>query len=92
MPDVAEDLVDVASNIELTKHFLNLARELEVLEPKTPADIYKAHLEPGRASLFGGLRFFLSFSETYGGVFFFFQPRNSSRRRRTWRRPSSTRS
>ena len=28
-----------------TEHFLELARDLDVLEPKTPEDVYKSHLE-----------------------------------------------
>ena len=41
----------VASNQSLSDHFMNLARELEVLEPKTPEDIYKMHLEPRAVSI-----------------------------------------
>jgi hypothetical protein len=31
----------------LNGNFLNLARELDILDPKTPEDIYKTHLESG---------------------------------------------
>lgn len=39
------DLLDIASNAQLNTHFLTLARELDIMEPKTPDDIYKTHLE-----------------------------------------------
>lgn len=39
------DLVEIMSNTQLNTHFLNLARELDIMEPKTPDDIYKTHLE-----------------------------------------------
>jgi len=37
------------SNANLNKHFLNLARELDIMEPKTPEDIYKSHLDNSRS-------------------------------------------
>lgn len=30
---------------QLSEQFLALARELDILEPKTPNDVYKTHLE-----------------------------------------------
>merc|ERR1712142_856231 len=36
------------SNTHLNNNFLALARELDILEPKVPEDIYKSHLEPNR--------------------------------------------
>ncbi|KAG7208331.1 hypothetical protein KM043_014567 [Ampulex compressa] len=45
-----EDLVEIMSNSHLNTHFLNLARELDIMEPKTPEDVYKSHLENSRAS------------------------------------------
>ncbi|UXI16019.1 hypothetical protein NH340_JMT01962 [Sarcoptes scabiei] len=39
------DLLDISSNSHLNTHFLTLARELDIMEPKTPDDIYKSHLE-----------------------------------------------
>lgn len=39
------DLANCLNNIQLSEHFISLARELDVLEPKTPEDIYKSHLE-----------------------------------------------
>eukprot|EP00004_Rigifila_ramosa_P008783 TRINITY_DN2013_c0_g1_i2.p1 TRINITY_DN2013_c0_g1~~TRINITY_DN2013_c0_g1_i2.p1 ORF type:complete len:792 (+),score=204.02 TRINITY_DN2013_c0_g1_i2:2-2377(+) len=42
LSDVAdEDLVGVMSNRSLSEHFLSLCRDLDVLDPKTPDDIYK---------------------------------------------------
>jgi len=47
IPD-AEDLVEIMSNSHLNNHFLNLARELDIMEPKTPEDVYKSHLDNSR--------------------------------------------
>jgi len=41
------------SNSHLNNNFLNLARELDIMEPKTPEDVYKSHLENVRP-VFGG--------------------------------------
>lgn len=43
-----DDLVEIMSNAHLNNHFLNLARELDIMEPKTPEDVYKSHLENSR--------------------------------------------
>ncbi|GJJ69799.1 26S proteasome regulatory subunit N1 [Entomortierella parvispora] len=43
-----EDLQNCLNNTHLTNHFINLARELDLMEPKTPEDIYKTHLEHKR--------------------------------------------
>lgn len=43
-----DDLVEIMSNSNLNKHFLNLARELDIIEPKVPEDIYKTHLDSSR--------------------------------------------
>jgi len=40
-----EELKEILSNSHLAKHFIALAKELDVLAPKTPEDIYKSHLE-----------------------------------------------
>ena len=48
------DLVDIMSNTHLNNHFLSLARELDIMEPKTPEDIYKSHLESNTRSYGGG--------------------------------------
>lgn len=47
VPDY-DDLVEIMSNTNLNKHFLNLARELDIMEAKTPEDIYKSHLDNAR--------------------------------------------
>lgn len=44
-----DDLVEIMSNAHLNNYFLNLARELDIMEPKTPEDVYKSHLENSRA-------------------------------------------
>ncbi|XP_055949286.1 26S proteasome non-ATPase regulatory subunit 2-like [Argiope bruennichi] len=48
--DENSELVDIMSNAHLNNHFLALARELDILEPKTPDDIYKTHLDNARPS------------------------------------------
>ncbi|KAJ1665008.1 proteasome regulatory particle base subunit [Coemansia sp. RSA 1813] len=48
MPELIEDddeLLACMNNSNLSKSYLNLARDLELLDPKTPEDIYKTHLE-----------------------------------------------
>ncbi|XP_022694054.1 26S proteasome non-ATPase regulatory subunit 2-like, partial [Varroa jacobsoni] len=44
-----EDLNEIASNSSMSDHFLGLARELDIVEPKTPDDIYKSHLDNARS-------------------------------------------
>lgn len=48
--DDREVLQDIINNTKLSEGYLNLARDIEVMEPKSPEDIYKAHLLDGRAS------------------------------------------
>uniref|UniRef100_A0A7N1A1P3 RPN1 N-terminal domain-containing protein n=1 Tax=Kalanchoe fedtschenkoi TaxID=63787 RepID=A0A7N1A1P3_KALFE len=48
--DDRETLQDIVNNTKLSEGYLNLARDIEVMEPKSPEDIYKAHLLDGRAS------------------------------------------
>nr|CAH7738587.1 unnamed protein product [Callosobruchus chinensis] len=48
-----EDLIEIMANCHLNNHFLNLARELDIMDPKTPEDVYKSHLENTRPQ-FGG--------------------------------------
>ncbi|XP_048580895.1 26S proteasome non-ATPase regulatory subunit 2 isoform X1 [Nematostella vectensis] len=43
--DDYEDLMLIMSNSLLNNNFLSLARELDIMEPKVPEDIYKTHLE-----------------------------------------------
>ena len=42
--DEDEELNALCGNSKLSECFLNLARDVDVLEPKTPEDIYKSHL------------------------------------------------
>lgn len=46
-----EEIQEILNNTNLTKHFIALAKELDVIEPKTPEDIYKSHLENIRKTL-----------------------------------------
>lgn len=39
-----EEMMEIMGNAKLHQHFLQLAKELDVLEPKSPEDIYKSHL------------------------------------------------
>mmetsp|Transcript_38082 Transcript_38082/g.88625 ORF Transcript_38082/g.88625 Transcript_38082/m.88625 type:complete len:159 (+) Transcript_38082:1262-1738(+) len=39
-----DDLNEIVGNEHLSGQFLNLARDLDVMDPKTPEDIYKSHL------------------------------------------------
>ena len=41
------------SNAHLNNNFLNLARELDIMDAKTPEDVYKSHLDNVRP-VFGG--------------------------------------
>ncbi|CAG8504738.1 13783_t:CDS:10 [Ambispora leptoticha] len=48
-----ESIQEILNNSHLSKHFIALAKELDVYEAKTPEDIYKSHLEnirPGYTS------------------------------------------
>ncbi|XP_034252046.1 26S proteasome non-ATPase regulatory subunit 2 [Thrips palmi] len=40
-----DELMEIMSNGHLNNHFLNLARELDIMEAKTPEDVYKSHLD-----------------------------------------------
>ncbi|KAE9457681.1 hypothetical protein C3L33_10407, partial [Rhododendron williamsianum] len=48
--DDRETLQEIINNTKLSEGYLTLARDIEVMEPKSPEDIYKAHLLDGRAS------------------------------------------
>jgi 26S proteasome regulatory subunit N1 len=52
--DVSEDddpeLQECLNNTRLPDHFKALAKELNILDPKTPDDIYKTHLESSRTA------------------------------------------
>ncbi|KAL8693705.1 MAG: hypothetical protein Q9218_001506 [Villophora microphyllina] len=45
-----EELVECLSNEKLPNHFKFLAKELNILDPKMPEDIYKSHLESSRTA------------------------------------------
>ncbi|KAM7286914.1 26S proteasome non-ATPase regulatory subunit 2 [Ixodes scapularis] len=45
-----DDLAEIVSNTSINDHFMALARELDIMEPKTPEDIYKSHLDNTRPS------------------------------------------
>jgi len=47
--DEIETLGEFIRNTKLHESFLGLARELDIMEAKTPEDIYKTHLEGGAA-------------------------------------------
>ena len=52
--DVSDDddpeLQDCLNNTRLPDHFKALGKELNILDPKTPDDIYKTHLESSRTA------------------------------------------
>jgi 26S proteasome regulatory subunit N1 len=43
-----EELQNCLNNTMLPTHFKSLAKDLNILDPKVPEDIYKTHLESGR--------------------------------------------
>lgn len=45
-----DEVAECLNNSRLSEHFLALAKELNILDPKTPEDIYKSHLENTRGS------------------------------------------
>ncbi|KAL1990812.1 hypothetical protein VTN49DRAFT_5815 [Thermomyces lanuginosus] len=45
-----QELQECLNNTQIHVHFKSLAKELNILEPKMPEDIYKTHLETGRSS------------------------------------------
>lgn len=48
--DNDQELQDCLSNVRLPEYFKSLGKELNILDPKHPDDIYKAHLESNRTS------------------------------------------
>lgn len=44
------ELEECLNNTKLPDHFKSLAKELNILDPKTPDDIYKTHLESSRTA------------------------------------------
>lgn len=45
-----EDLQQIASGEYLSTHYISLAKELDVVEPKLPEQIFKSHLEEKRST------------------------------------------
>ena len=45
-----EPLLEAISNSKLNEYFLSLAKDLDLMDPKVPEDIYKTHLLEGRAA------------------------------------------
>ncbi|KAI9829873.1 MAG: proteasome regulatory particle base subunit [Sarea resinae] len=45
-----QEIAECLNNTKLTDHFKSLAKELNILEPKTTEDIYKSHLESSRVA------------------------------------------
>ncbi|CAG9827533.1 unnamed protein product [Diabrotica balteata] len=41
-----DELIEILGNSHLNTYFLSLARELDIMEPKSPDDVYKTWLEP----------------------------------------------
>lgn len=50
LADLPESLSPIYSNSKLSTFYLQLAKDLEVLEPKHPDQIYKTHLENKKSS------------------------------------------
>ena len=42
--DDEEELNELIGNEKLSEEFLKVAQDLDVMDPKTPEDIYKSHL------------------------------------------------
>lgn len=47
--NMSDELRFIVSNLKLSEYYKRLARELDVLEPKHPEDIFKSHLEDKKA-------------------------------------------
>lgn len=45
-----QELSECLNNTKLSDHFKSLAKELNILDPKMPEDIYKSHLESSRVA------------------------------------------
>jgi 26S proteasome regulatory subunit N1 len=58
------DLNACINNINLSRYFLSLARELDVMEPKIPEDIYKSHLENHSKFFFFSFFFLIKYSNS----------------------------
>ena len=49
-PGTEQDLIACLNNTKLPEYFQTLAKELNILDPKMPEDIYKSHLESTRTA------------------------------------------
>ena len=47
--DLRAELEAINGNTRLSEHYLQLARDLDVMEAKAPEEVYKMHLVEGRA-------------------------------------------
>ena len=56
-----DEVIEIMSNAHLNNNFLNLARELDIMDAKTPDDVYKSHLDNVRPVFGGGKIDFLTF-------------------------------
>lgn len=45
IPDLSEEEAKIISNSKLSEFYIELAKDLEVAEPKKPEEVFKAHLE-----------------------------------------------
>ncbi|KAI9098204.1 armadillo-type protein [Phlyctochytrium arcticum] len=54
IPTEDEEIQDILNNTRLSENFLALGRDLDVMDPKIPEDIYKSHLEKERPGFGGG--------------------------------------
>jgi len=52
-----DEVNEIMCNSQLNTYFLNLARELDIMEPKTPEDVYKSHLENVRPGWYHAIVF-----------------------------------
>ena len=55
-----DEVIEIMSNAHLNNNFLNLARELDIMDAKTPDDVYKSHLDNVRPVFGGGKIDFLT--------------------------------
>ena len=49
-PEAEDELARIMDGAHTTEQYLELARDLDVVEPKTPEEVYKSHLEKRPAS------------------------------------------
>ncbi len=49
-PELSEDVLECLGNVKLSSHFRNFGKAVDVEQPRSVEDIYKAHLEPTRTT------------------------------------------